>query len=228
MKIQAIIPAAGAGLRLRARQSKPLILLGTKPMIVYPLEVFQKCPLIKSIIVVAPKGKLTEFKKIIQKYRLIKVTRIIAGGPTRRDSVRCGLKALNDDTEYVIIHDGARPFLTTKILNQTIAALKNREAVAVGVEAKSTIKVVDPKTFFVKKTLPRQSLWEIQTPQGFRRQVICRAHRRAAGRQATDDAMLVEQLGIKVKIIPGDYRNIKITTEDDVVLAKTLLASLKR
>ena len=224
MKIQAVIPAAGVGARLKSVLPKPLVLLGGKPVIFYSLNAFQKCSLIQSVILVVPRRYLAVFEKNIRQYRLTKVTKIIAGGATRRESVWRGLCMTDADTRLVVIHDAARPFVTLRLIKKSIAAALQTKAAVAAVPAKSTIKTVDTKAMNVKKTLDRNSLWEIQTPQVFEKSLILKAHKTMKDRNPSDDSLLVEKMGKKVKVVVGDYRNIKITTQEDLSFARMILS----
>ena len=223
MKTQAIIPAAGEGKRLGRSKSKPLVLLNGKPILIYSLEAFERCSLIQSVIVVAPSDQVAEFKRVIKKYRCPKVKKIIAGGQERFQSVYKGLTALDKDTDFVVIHDGARPLVTSQMIEDATALCFKTKAVVAAVPVKPTIKKVDPKNLFVKETLLRDTLWEIQTPQVFEKKLILKAHRSNECCLPSDDAMLVEALGKPVKILRGDYKNIKITTAEDLVFAEAIL-----
>ncbi len=225
MKTQAIVPAAGSGQRLKFKIPKPLVLLKSKPLIVYCLEKFQKCSLIDSVILVVQKKYLARFKSIIKNYRLTKVVHVIGGGKTRRDSVVLGLKVLDKDTDFILVHDGARPFIEESLIERTIAQAAKHQAVIASVPVKPTIKQVNCKKFIVEKTLERSTLWEVQTPQVFKKDILIKAHAQPITSEITDDAALVEKLGIDVHVVMGDYRNIKITTPEDLVLAEALLDS---
>ncbi len=221
MKCQAIIPSAGAGLRLKKQSAKALVALNGQPLIAHVLKTFQECSLIDSIIVVAPKNSLRDFREITKPFH--KVKRIVPGGVTRRESVAFGLEALDDDTDIVLIHDAARPLITRELVKKAILAVKKYSACVVGVPVKSTVKIIDSRNGFVKATPERATLWEAQTPQVFQKSIILKAHQRVKSRNPSDDALLVEQLGIKVKMVMGNYKNIKITTPEDLTLAETFL-----
>ncbi len=223
MKVQAIIPAAGTGTRLNAKNNKPLVLLQRKPLFVHALSVFEKCSLIDSVIIVANQGNVARFERISKRYHLRKVKKVVPGGKRRCDSVGEGLKALDEDTDTVVIHDGVRPLVSGKIIAEAIRLCLKSAAVTVAVPLKPTIKKVDLPTMTVDATLARDTLWEVQTPQVFKKELILRAHREFKGGDPTDDAAMVEALGQKVKVLKGDYRNIKITTPEDLVLAEALL-----
>lgn len=223
MKIQVIIAAAGLGVRLKTIRPKPLVLLNGKPMISYTLDVFEHSPWVESIIITVGKKNIGDFKGIVKQYGLNKVKKIIPGGKTRRESVAKGLRSLDRNTDAVIIHDGARPFVTPEIVAEVIAAIKKEKAVVVAVPVKSTIKKVNGHTMTAQKTLDRKVLWEVQTPQVFKKDVILKAHKEIKDKDPSDDAMLVEKMGVKVKIVMGDYKNIKVTTAEDLIFAKALI-----
>ena len=154
---------------------------------------------------------------------LSKEVHIISGGQSRQDSVFKGLKALDRDTKIVFIHDAARPLLSKDLVQRAIASCVKQKAVIAAVPLKPTIKKVNRRSRVVEETLERDSLWEVQTPQVFAKDILLKAHRKFKGQKATDDASLVEQLGVKVKIVMGDYRNIKITTPEDIKIAEALI-----
>ncbi|MCX5680870.1 MAG: 2-C-methyl-D-erythritol 4-phosphate cytidylyltransferase [Candidatus Omnitrophica bacterium] len=223
MKIQAIIPAAGAGTRLKSTSPKPLVSIKGKPLLVYALKAFEECPLIFNVIVVAPKENIEEFRGVIKDFEIKKVVCCVAGGKRRCDSVANGLKQLDKDTELVVIHDGARPFLTVKLLKKCILAAQKHKAVVAAVPIKPTVKRAS-KSLVIQETLKRDELWEIQTPQVFAKEMIVKAYKRLGAHTPTDDAQLVEEMGAKVKIVHGDYQNIKVTTKEDLELAEFLLS----
>jgi len=227
MKTQVIIAAAGAGTRLKAKSPKPLICFHRKPLLTYSLEVFEKCSLVDSVIVVAPKDCLNRFEKTIKDFQSKKKIYCVKGGKRRCDSVANGLKALDHDTQYVVVHDGARPFVTAEMLKRCILAAQKYQAAIVAVPIKPTVKRVDARLLRVKETLKRDELWEVQTPQAFERKVLVKAYARLNVQTPTDDAKLVEALGIRPKVVFGSYQNIKITTSEDLAFAKFLLTKGK-
>jgi 2-C-methyl-D-erythritol 4-phosphate cytidylyltransferase len=192
---------------------------------VHTLDRFETSPLIRSIVLVVGEEDLDYcLKEIVEKYQVQKITQIIPGGKERQDSVRNGLKALASDTEIVVIHDGVRPFVTREMVEESIRSAKRLGAVVFAMPVKETVKMANTDGI-VLKTLERESLWQIQTPQAFQAEIIREAHRRATedGFVGTDDASLVERLGIRVHILPGSYTNIKITTQEDLLWARLLL-----
>jgi len=223
MKVQAIIPAAGLGLRLKSSLPKPLVLIRQRPIIAYTLDVFEQCALVNSVILVVNENYLDNFKTIVDHFGFKKVIHVVAGGETRRESVANGLKNLDEDTELVIVHDGARPFVPADKVHEAIITAQKEDAVIVGVPAKATIKRVDTQNSVVSKTLDRKELWEVQTPQVFKKELILKAYQQIENPLATDDSILVEEAGQTVKVIMGDYKNIKITTEDDLLFARILV-----
>lgn len=223
MKTQAIIPTAGLGTRLKASAPKPLVLINDKPIFVHTLEVFEQCDHIDNVILVVCEDLLSEIEKEVQQYKLNKVSRIVAGGQTRSESVYNGLNVTDKDTDIVLIHDGARPLITKELIQKAINLCEHEEAVVLGIPVAPTIKRVNDEDLSVKETLDRKDLWEIQTPQVFKRELLIQGYKEAQGNHFTDDAALVEQLGIKIKILQGDHKNIKITTQEDLVIAEAFL-----
>lgn len=224
MKItEVIVPAAGQGVRFAGAVPKPLVLLKGKPILVYSLEIFERCSLVEGIIVVAPEALRADFEKVIGSYRLKKVKAIVPGGKTRSESVSHGLKAVSPATEFVVVHDAARPLTTLKLVEEALTVCYRESAVIAAVPVKPTIKRVNPQDRTVEATLDRDLLWEVQTPQVFARDILVKAHEAGGGIEATDDAALVERLGVKVTVVMGDYRNIKVTTPEDLKIAEALL-----
>lgn len=223
MKIQVLLAAAGLGIRLESKEAKALVLLKGKPLFCYSLKVFEKSNLIDSVIIMVPYGKQESFQKAVDKEGFKKVKAIISGGERRCDSVLTGLQNSDQDTEFVVVHDAARPFITEDLLSKVILAAQENKAAILAVEVKDTIKVVDPKTSMVQKTLDRSTLREVQTPQVFEKEILAKAYEKLGAKTPTDDASLAEALGIGVKVIDGDYRNIKITTPEDIIFAEGLL-----
>lgn len=225
MKTYVIIPAAGAGTRFGSDVPKPLLLLKGKEVLVYSLEVFDRCDLVEGVVVVAPPERVAEFDRVIKKYPFKKSIQIAAGGQSRYESVNNGLKLLNPNIDFVLIHDGARPLVSLKVIEEAIKTCYAAQAVVVGVPLKPTIKRIDPKAKVIDTTLDRTILWEAQTPQVFAYELLTQAHRQGAGLdvEITDDAFLVERYGAKIKMIEGEYRNVKITTPEDLKIAEALL-----
>ncbi|MFH1413752.1 MAG: 2-C-methyl-D-erythritol 4-phosphate cytidylyltransferase [Candidatus Omnitrophota bacterium] len=228
MYLSAIILAAGKGLRSKSKISKPLIKMNSKPIIFYSLKTLSSLTSIKDIVVVANTRNLKGIINSISKYRIGKVHRIVYGGKRRQDSAYSGLKAIDKRTDLVLIHDVARPFVDKKTVIALIREAKRYGAAISGVPVKATIKGVArrsslvSRTQIVEKTLDRSRLWEIQTPQVFKKNLILKAYKKFNRINVTDDAMLVEKLGRRVSIVHGSYNNIKITTPEDMVIAEAI------
>jgi 2-C-methyl-D-erythritol 4-phosphate cytidylyltransferase len=225
MKADAVIVSAGKGLRFMGGKKKQFTFLGGKPILAHTLEKFETCPLIRSIhLVVGQEDMDYCLKEIIEKNKFQKVSKIVPGGKRRQESVKNGIDALPKDTDIVAIHDGVRPFVTQAMIEDSIHSAGRYGAVILAMPVKETIKISNSDGT-VLKTLDRESLWQIQTPQTFQVNVIKEAYYRATedGFIGTDDASLVERLGVKVHILPGSYTNIKITTLEDLLLANLFL-----
>ncbi len=232
MYITAIVLAAGKGLRFKARVSKPLVKINSRPAILYSLRALSRHPAISDIIVVVNPANRKGVSEAIKRSRINKISKVVLGGRRRQDSVERGLKAAGDLTGLVLIHDAARPFIDARIISAVICEAKRTGAAIAGVPVSSTIKSVKvsrcqgvKEKRWVDKTLQRERLWEIQTPQAFRKELILEAYRRFGNLEATDDAMLVEKLGAGVRVVQGSYNNIKITNRRDLLLAEAIAKS---
>ena len=223
ISVSVIIPAAGLSKRMKGfPKRKPFIYLGKKPIIEHTLDIFKKISAVKEIILVVNKKDLDSAKKYLEQG----IVKVIQGGAQRKDSVYNGIKYLKKDSDIILIHDGVRPFVTKDIILNSIKAAAEFGAAVVAVPVIPTIKRVD-KYGFVASTLNREFLWDIQTPQAFRREIIVKAYENCKGDNITDDAMLVEKTGHKVKIVIGSYDNIKITTPKDLKMAWFMGSGLK-
>lgn len=218
----AIVPAAGRGSRLGAGVPKPFVRLGGRPLVVYALKAMQSCAAIDAVIVAAEPSCVGRVERLARRYRLTKVVAVVAGGRTRSASVRNCLKRIPAGCEAVLIHDAARPFVERRMIEGAVRAAKRFGACVAAVPETDTLKLVDKK-MSVRRTLDRSSIFRAQTPQAFRLDVIFKAYRAGAKPLVTDDAAMVERAGRTVKIIPGSYRNIKITTREDLKIAEALL-----
>ena len=226
-QIIAIIPAAGSGTRMGLQQAKQFADLGGRPILEVTLSRFQECDLVDKIILVVSQQDIDYCtREIIERYKLSKVYKVIAGGKRRQDSVRKGLESITRFHGLVLIHDGVRPFVSSEFLKRIITAGSRFRAVIAGLPVKETIKEVDSKGWVVK-SIQRKHVWSIQTPQIFRYDDINRAHQQALRHrweEATDDALLLEKMGIPVTIIEGKEHNIKITTPQDIEIARLLIS----
>ena len=226
MKVAAIIVAAGSGKRMGQSTKKQFLSIGSKPILAYTLDVFDSVDRVHRIILVIPRGwEAYCQKEIIEKYAYRKEIEVIGGGARRQDSVACGLALVSSDYEIVIIHDGVRPFVTRRMIVESIAEARRFGACVVAVPVTETIKMVKRKGV-IDTTLPRKYLWRVQTPQTFRLSLIKEAYAKALKDRfyGTDDAQLVERTKKPVRVISGDYRNIKITTTQDLILAESILS----
>jgi 2-C-methyl-D-erythritol 4-phosphate cytidylyltransferase len=222
-KVSAIIPAAGSGKRMGGKTSKQYLQIGGRPIIVETLSVFQKAEIIHDIILVAPPAEVAATKEMVEAAGITKVVAVTGGGVERQDSIRNGLDLLRDDSEIVVVHDGVRPFVTEEMIKSSVAAAKEAGAAVVAVPVKDTVKRAE--NLSVIETVPRDELWLAQTPQAFRCDIIKKAYLEAEKNSfiGTDDASLVEAMGKGVKIVPGSYENIKITTPEDLIFAEAIL-----
>jgi 2-C-methyl-D-erythritol 4-phosphate cytidylyltransferase len=223
--VNAVIVSAGKGHRFMNGKKKQFLPLAGKPVLARTLDPFERCPLVNTVVLVVGQEDLGFcLREIVEKYGYRKVSRVVPGGESRQESVRHGMDAVPEDVEIVVIHDGVRPFVTQKMIEESIRSAMRFKAVVLGTPVKETIKTVNPEGK-VLKTLDRGSLWQIQTPQVFHAKLIRDALNKATedGFMGTDDASLVERLGVEVHVLPGDYTNIKITTPEDLLLASLLL-----
>jgi 2-C-methyl-D-erythritol 4-phosphate cytidylyltransferase len=209
----------GAGSSQRMGRDKVFMSLAGKPMLAWSVDFCQSCKLVDHIAIVVNETKLELGRRLAAERRWSKVVEICAGGKRRQDSVRQGLNEL-DDCDWVIIHDAARPFLTADLISDGLEAAQTTGAAVAAVPIKDTVKL-GSSDMMVTRTLNRQELWAIQTPQIFRFDIIAEAHEQIT-KDVTDDAGMVEQLGRKVKLYMGSYNNIKITTPEDLALAELI------
>ena len=230
MKCTAIILAAGQGKRMKTKVQKQFLMLQGKPLLYYSLACFQKSDEIQEIVVVTGKESIDYCRsEIIEKYGFTKVKSIAEGGKERYDSVYAGLEACSADTDYVFIHDGARPFVTEDIIKRTKEVAVTYQACIAGMPSKDTVKIIDENNM-VSATPERSRVWSVQTPQVFLYSLIKEAHdtaRSVSMQGITDDAMVVEQYkNTPVHIVEGAYENIKITTPEDILVAKKILEKI--
>jgi len=225
MKCVALIPAAGQGKRMGAVRSKPYLLLDGKPILLHTLLELEGCPLIDEVVLIVERGEIEHARaSVVKEFKLQKVSTVLAGGLKRQDSVWEGLKAVKDDCDLVMVHDGVRPFISQEILARAVQGAIDCGASIVGMPAKDTVKLVSAQKE-VLETPDRTSVFLVQTPQTFKRAIVLKAYREAMrdGFYATDDAALVERLGLPIKVVEGSYENIKITTPEDLALGELIL-----
>lgn len=222
--IVAIILAGGLGLRFDKDVSKQFIELGDKPFLIHTIDVFESCSQIDKILVIAPKEFKSKTIDLIKKYKLKKIMDVIEGGGTRQESSYNSLKYLERrNVTIVVIHDAIRPFVTEQIINNSIESAKKYGAADVMVKATDTI--VKVKNGFITEIPERKYLYHGQTPQAFKYNLIWEAHKKAKKEgyaNASDDAKLILRIGQRVKIIEGNYENIKLTNQSDLLFFKAL------
>lgn len=223
MNYQVIVLAAGQGKRMKAGKNKQFIELEGKPVIVHTLSVFEADPWCSEIKLVINEKEKDIFKELLHQYPVQKIKEMVIGGEERQDSVYNGLTSLQS-AEIVLVHDGARPFISQEVIHNLVEKASKEGAAIVGVPVKDTIKRVS-KAGVVEQTVERSSLWSIQTPQAFRYPILKEAHEKAktANYLGTDEASLVERIQVPVHIVEGEYENFKLTTPEDLILAKAFL-----
>jgi 2-C-methyl-D-erythritol 4-phosphate cytidylyltransferase len=228
--VMALVPAAGRGLRMGGSVPKQYLSIGGEPLIVQSLRVLQAAPVVDQIILAVPSADIEYCQhEIVLRHRFTKVTKVVAGGVERQDSVRHALAQVPSDTDIVLIHDAVRPFVTQRMIEEVVAASWKEGAAIIALPMRDTVKQVRTDRV-IERTVDRTPLWLAQTPQAFRRDWIETAHRNAhaEGVRATDDAFLVEWLGYSVAVVEGSGENIKVTRPEDLVIGEAILASRMR
>jgi len=222
--VAAIVPAAGAGRRFLGRIKKPFASLNGAPLLAYALSALEQSAAIRWIIPIVHPSALSSAAALVKRYRITKALTPCPGGASRAESVARGFAAVPRHAKWILVHDGARPCLGRRLVEQAVRAAKRHGAVACGLPASLTVKAVDER-LGVRVTLDREHLWFVQTPQVFRRDWFARALEAADHRlgQFPDDAALVESAGFSVRMIPGDPLNLKVTTREDLLLVKAIL-----
>ena len=223
LKIGVVVPSAGRGMRMGGKQKQLLEICG-KPVLAYSLEAFEQSPLIDAITVVTNRESISKVEEIVRKKSLAKINHVIEGGEQRQDSVWNGLRMLEQEQiDVVLVHDAARPFVTDEIISRVITAAMQFKAAIVAVPSKDTIKIADDSAF-VQDTPKRDNCWLIQTPQAFNYRLLYQAFQKAYSDNyyGTDEACIVERFGVRVKIVAGNYENIKITTPEDLEIAQLI------
>ncbi len=223
----AIVVAAGSGTRFGGDKAKQFVEIFGKPIVIYTLERFESCPQIDEIILVLPNAEIANFQEVAGKYNLKKLSKTIAGGQMRAESVWNGLKAINAETaEIVAVHDGARPLVASDEITKTIEKAKETGAACLVANVTDTIKEIEDGK--IVQTVDRAKLKRALTPQCFRYEVLKRAfEENKLNDAATDESFLAEKLGIEVSIVEGSARNIKITHLEDLFLAESLLRNFQ-
>ncbi len=218
----AIIVAAGKSERMGAGTDKAFLSLVNKPVVAWSLLAFERCPEIDRIILVVRKDQLIAAKAVVKMFGISKLQTVVPGGNKRQESVQAGLDACEIDTRYVVIHDGARPCITSDIISEIVKMVHRTPAVTVGRRMTDTVKRVE-KGAVVAATEDREKLWTVQTPQAFQLKALRAAHQALGKKDVTDDCQAVELNGDTVKIYECRHPNIKITTVEDLQVAGALL-----
>jgi len=218
----AIILAAGKSERMGAGTDKAFLSLVAKPVVAWSLIAFERCSEIDRIVLVVRKDQQVAAKAVAKMFGISKLQTVVPGGTKRQDSVLAGLAACDVDTRHVVIHDGARPCITSDVIAEVVRLAKRTPAVAVGRKMTDTVKLV-PKGKDVRETVDREPLWTVQTPQAFQIKTIRAAYKALGSREVTDDCQAVELLGESVKIYENRKPNFKITTPEDLQLVSALL-----
>lgn len=224
MKICAIIPAAGLGVRMGQPVPKQFLKINGQSILRHTVNAFEKCGLFHSVILVAPADGLEAARGECADIEI--VSQVVPGGEKRQDSVFAGLKALDPDVDIVVVHDGVRPFVSRRMIQESINAAVQHGAAISAVPVSDTVKRVNSQGF-VDRTIDRNGLWRVQTPQAFRYALLRQALEKAAADSyyGTDEGSLIEYIGEAVKIVDGSERNIKITKPEDWVLGETIAAA---
>ena len=223
-RVGVVIAAGGKGFRLGRKIPKQFLLLLGKPVLQWTVAIFDTLPIVNEIVVVAPVGHVAHVKRIIARAGFRRVSAVVPGGAERQDSVRNGLSSFTRHPDIVLVHDAVRPLVTREVVRSVVRAAARYRAAVAGVPVKDTVKVEGRKSFYTR-TLRRDRLWVVQTPQGFDYGLLLRAHKLAQGARfvGTDESSLVERLGVPARIVLGDEMNFKITTKDDLERAKLLI-----
>lgn len=224
--VTAIFPAAGSSVRMGGGVNKNLLELAGEPILIRTLKIFSQVGRVNFLIVVVAAHEVAAVEGLLSATAGLKPWRVTVGGSERQYSIANGLKLLPDDAEIILVHDAARPLISARTIDDVIDAADRFGGAIAAVPSKDTIKIVD-EAGFVKCTPPRRDLVAVQTPQGFRREILLQAYAQADTDKflGTDDASLVERLGAQVKVVTSSYDNIKITTPEDLGVAETLLRS---
>jgi 2-C-methyl-D-erythritol 4-phosphate cytidylyltransferase len=224
--VAVVIPAGGRGKRMGGTLPKQFLRVGGITILERTVAAFHAVREVGEIVLVVPAAFVPRTVSMVRRGRFVKVTAVVKGGKERQDSVRNGLRACRGRTDLVLVHDAVRPLIQPSVIRTVIRETERYGAAVVGTKVKDTIKIESTdRQGFTSTTPPREGLWAVQTPQGFRFDLLWRAHQeaRSAGFQGTDEASLVERLGVPVRIVLGSETNIKITTSADRKLAEILI-----
>ncbi len=222
--VTAVFPAAGQGRRMNVGSNKVFLNLVGKPILVHTLQRFSRSKNIDHLVVVVAAEDVSFVRNLLKAVPGLKPYQVVAGGSERQYSIANGLAVVPENSDVVLVHDAARPLIGVETIDRVVAGAREIGGAIAAVPEKNTVKVVG-EDGIVKETPPRKKLWEVQTPQGFRKDILLEAYRKAAedGFLGTDDSSLVERLGVPVKVVEGDYCNIKVTTPEDLLIAEAFL-----
>lgn len=219
----AVVPAGGTGARMKSRRPKQYLSLSGAPLLVHTLRALLGSGAMDGVVLAVPADRIAATRRLLHRYRVPRVLGVVAGGAERQESVWRGLQAVPAGARWVVVHDAVRPFVTRDLVERVLAAARRHGAATCGLQVRETVKRVRGET--VDATLDRDGLWLIQTPQAFSRDLLWEAHEKARrdGFTGTDDAVLVERLGGRVAMVPGLPQNLKITTPEDLKVARLRL-----
>ena len=228
-KAHAIVVAAGHGARMGGGQWKQFRLIGSRPVVAWTMEMLDRSRSVDGITLVVPSVFESRSFKLPDITGIKKLRTVVAGGRSRQESVRLGLAKVSSLSGLVLVHDGVRPFVTVELIDRVVAGGAETGAAVCAVPASDTVKEVGADGIVVK-TLDRGRLWMVQTPQAFRQGLLCTAHEQALadGYAGTDDAELVERLGVAVRVVEGDPANVKLTSPQDFAWAESVLAQRRK
>jgi len=218
-----VIPAGGAGARMKSRQPKQYLRVTGAPLLVHTLRALLRSGVVDGVVLAVPGDRIVATRRMLQRYRVPRILGVVGGGANRQESVWRGLQAAPAGARWIVVHDAVRPFITRDLVEQVLAAARRHGAATCGLAVRETVKRVRGET--VQATLDRDGLWLIQTPQAFSRGLLWAAHEKARRDHftGTDDAVLVERLGGRVAMVPGLPENLKITTPEDLKVARLWL-----
>ena len=229
MKVTAIIAAAGIGKRFGSNIPKQFVELGGKPILFWSIKAIASCPLIEDIVIAAPPQNISEVEDIAKPFLDILPIKVVEGGALRQDSVELAVNACRDDTKWLATHDAARPFVTSTEIEAVCLMAREIGAAILALPIHDTVKEVDENGLIIK-TLERSRLFRAQTPQVCKKEDLLNAlsYVKETGVEVTDEASMLEAIGIPVGIVQGSRKNFKITTKDDLLFAKAIIASEKQ
>ena len=225
-KVSAVVPAAGLSKRFSPREKKQFSALGGKPLLTYCLSTFESSEFITSVVVVVPEDEISRSRELLGDFGFEKIASVVGGGEKRHISVRNGFRAAPPDSDMVLIHDAARPFVDNDTIKRVIEQCARTGACICAVPVTDTLKRTEEHGSFVEETVPREKLWRAQTPQVFRRGILEEIYRSANTTEldATDESTLAEAEGIRVSIVMGNDLNMKITTAADFKIAELIVS----